>query len=340
MKMNEVKQNAVSVCNVSFRVLLDEYRLSLEAMNRSPKTISWYMEIIERYFGFLDSNSLLKPVNQLGTQELRAYILHLQKANRWANNPKIRISTGKLSPYSVQGHVRALKAFWGWLEREGYIVSNPLAKLPLPKVPEKPVYVLSSEQIKKLFSQINRLTPIGARYYAILLLLLDTGMRISELVSIRIQALDLQHDCVQVLGKGQKLRSVPMSKLTRKEINRYINHSRAQLYPIDSPYLFAKFDGTPISVNSVQQFLRRLAIEAGLDGIKCSPHVFRHSFATHSIANGANVFVLKEIMGHSSLNTTLKYTHLQPGDLQIQHAKFSPVATLDIIKTSQRLRSQ
>lgn len=150
--------------------ILDEYRLSLEASNRSPKTISWYLEIIERYFNFLGSNSLLKPVEQLGVQELRAYILYLQNVNRWSGNPNIKKATGKLSPYSVQGHVRAIKAFWGYLEREGHIEKNPLAKFPLPKVPEKPVEVLSSEEIKNLMAGLDRSTAIGAKYYVIMLL--------------------------------------------------------------------------------------------------------------------------------------------------------------------------
>lgn len=93
--MNTVKQNVASGSNVSFRELLDEYRLSLEAMNRSPKTISWYMEIMRRYFAFLESDSLLKPVQQLGTQDVRAYVLHLQAASRWANKPNMKKVTGK-----------------------------------------------------------------------------------------------------------------------------------------------------------------------------------------------------------------------------------------------------
>jgi site-specific recombinase XerD len=330
MLKSAVKQKIVVISSVPFGKLLAEYRLSLEAMNRSCKTIPWYVEILQRYFAFLDSNSLLKPIQQLATHEIKLYILHLANANRWANHPNVKKAKGKLSPYSVQGHVRAIKAFWGWLEREGYIASNPLAKLPLPKVPDKPVSILSSEQINKLITQIDRSTPKGARYYAILFLLLDTGIRVGELVSIRIEDLDLQHGCVHVLGKGHKFRSVPISKLTQKELMRYVHHFRVHLCPTESPYLFPRENTTSISANSVQQFLHRLANKAGLKGVRCSPHVFRHTFATQSIANGANVFVLKDIMGHSTLATTMKYVHLQLHDLQIHHAKFSPLTTLNL----------
>lgn len=330
MTKKTAKQNTTTGVNLSLTELLDQYQLDLEAMNRSHKTISWYVEILQRYFAFLHSNHLLKPVDKLGTQELKAYILHLQQSDKWANNLGIKKPSGKLSPHSVQGHVRAVKAFWSWLGTEGYVDENPLAKFPLPKVPDKLVTVLTSEQIVKLLTNIDRMTPQGARYYAILLLLLDTGLRVSELASIKIEDLDLTHNCIQVLGKGTKWRVVPISKLTKKEMIRYVNLFRPKLCPAESAYLFPTAEGTHISVNSIQQFLRRLAGRSGLSQVRVSPHVFRHTFATQAMANGANVFALKEIMGHASLHTTMKYTHLQPHDLQLQHSTFSPVAKLAI----------
>jgi integrase/recombinase XerC len=330
------KTEAARTVQLSLNQLLDEYSLSLGALNRSAKTVTWYLQILRSYFLFLASASLLKPIEQLGIQELRSYIVHLQHAGRWANKPNIRKAEGELSPYSVQGHVRAIKAFWSWLQKEGHIDNNPLAKLPLPKVPQKPVDVLPREQIMRLLSGVDTSTSIGARYHAIILLLLDSGIRISELVHIRFEDLDLQHSCVRVLGKGQKVRTVPFSSLTRKAIARYANRFRANLCAVESSYLFPAASGAPVSVNSVQQFLRRLAGKAGLGRVKCSPHIFRHTFATQAVANGANVLVLKEIMGHATLQTTMKYTHLQPHQLLQQHAKFSPVANLALGKNSAR----
>jgi integrase/recombinase XerD len=336
---NELEQIRINTCTWPVSDLLEDYRLNLLALNRSPKTITWYMEILKRYFAFLEAHSLLLPIDKLGTGELKAYILHLNSASRWSNHPVVKKVTGKLSAHSVEGHVRAIKAFWGWLERENYIEGNRLAKFPLPKVPVRPVNILSDDQIKVLLNTIDRFTHRGAKYYLIILLMLDTGIRISELVHIKIEDIDLQNSYIRVFGKGQKWRTVPVSTLTKRETDRYLRYVRPQVCYIDSPYLFTKSDGSPISINGVQQFLRRLANRAGLNGVKASPHIWRHSFATHAIANGANVFVLKEIMGHSSLITTMKYTHLQPQDLQIQHAGFSPVAKLDIGRAMHRTRS-
>jgi site-specific recombinase XerD len=269
-------------------------------------------------------------MQKLGASELKAYILYLQQKKRWADSPNIKKATGKLSPYSIQGHVRAIKAFWSWAEREGHIKANPLAKFPLPKVPQKLLPTLSRGEIKNVLSMLDRHTPIGGKYYLIILLLTDTGIRISELSHIKIHDLDLQHNRVKILGKGQKWRIVPFSPVTRSAIDRYLTTSRRHLCSVDSPYLFPRPNGLPVSINSVQQFLRRIGARAILNGTRCSPHTFRHSFATMAVANGANVMVLKEIMGHESLQTTMKYVHLQPDDLQLQHTKFSPVTNLGI----------
>jgi len=326
--METTAQNVFSLPVDSVKELLEHYGPSLQAMNRSPKTISWYVEILSRYFTFLESKNLTKPLSELGKEELRAYIQHLQKSARWENNVHIKTERGKMSPYSVQGHVRAVKAFWSWLANEGYVEKNMLAGFPLPKVPQYVVKTLTIDHLKKLLAAIDRSTAIGARYYALLMLLLDTGLRVSEAVKIKMNDVDLKHGLITVLGKGQKERVVPFSKLTRKELTRYIHNVRSHLDCKDSPYLFPAGSGEYVSISSVQQFIRRLAKEAGLNGVKCSPHIFRHTFATQAIANGANVFAVKEIMGHASLQTTLKYTHLQISDLKNQHEKFSPVEGL------------
>lgn len=333
MISNTATATAGSPAGIPFSQLLNDYRLSLEAANRSPKTISWYAEILQRYSEFLESAGLLKPIDELGREELRAYVVHLQNTTRWSSNPHIRAPQGKLSAYSIQGHVRAIKAFFSWLKTEEYIDHNSLDKFPLPKVPQNAVKTLTPEQITTLLSSVDRHSAVGAKYYCILLLLLDTGMRISELVSITMEDLDLSQSVIRVLGKGQKWRIVPFCKETRKELVRYINHSRTTLGPQDSGYLFHIQCGDHISVGSVQQFIRRLVVRAGLDGVKCSPHTFRHTFATQSIANEANLYVLKDIMGHSSLQTTQKYIHLQASDLKAQHAKFSPVANLKGVRS-------
>lgn len=301
------------------------YKPSLEAANRSPKTICGYMEILTRYSNFLEATKLTKSIEQMGRYELENYVRHLQNSTRWSTRADITVDQGKLSPHTIQVHVRAIKAFWSWLLREGYIEKNPLGGFPLPKVPQKLIKTVTPEQFRMLLSRIYRHTASGAKYYCILLMLLDTGMRISELIKMRVSDLEPAQGLIRIVGKGQKERVVPFSGRTRGELLRYIKYYRAQLYSEESPYLFPSSNGENISANSVQQYMRRLANKADLNGTKFSPHILRHTFATQAIANGANVFTVKDILGHKSLAMTMKYTHLSVSDLKTQHNRFSPV---------------
>ena len=165
--------------------ILENYELYLVALGRSKKTISWYLEILRKYFMFLSQSNMLNPLGQMGSKELQAYLLLLQERSRWPENKYIK-NSGKLSPYSIHGHVRAIKAFWSWLLDEGVIEKNPLDKFPLPKVPQKLIQTIAVPDIKKLLNAIDRSTPVGERLYCILLTLIDTGARIGEVVEIKI----------------------------------------------------------------------------------------------------------------------------------------------------------
>jgi len=313
----------------SIKLLIEEYQLALEAGNRSQKTISWYLDILDKFFfKYLPSQGIIRPIVELGREEARSYIKHLQNSNRWPNRVHQDREYGKLSPFTIQGKIRALKAFWSWLFKEEHIDSNPLAGLPLPKVPKNMIVILEKEQIIQLLKAIDKYTPLGARNYTILLLLLDTGLRISELTRIKMTDITLTQGYIKVIGKGQKERLVPFSARTKKELIKYINHYRLNSCGIDSSYLFPTKDGDNISVNCVQQMIKRLAIKAGLKDIKCHPHIFRHTCATMLRANGCSPEILQLIMGHESYQTTQKYLHPQPQDLRKQHIKYSPVAGL------------
>jgi len=327
---NELAKKTIEYDFQEITGLLDEYKSSLEALNRSPKTIEWYTAILRSFFGFLKTNGLMKPVSELGKKELKAYISYRQNAKRWPNNPYINEENrGRLSAYSIQGDVRAIKAFWGWLYNEEFVDKNTLAKFSLPKVPQLTLKTLTGEQIEIILNAIGHSSSQEVKYRCIVFLLLDSGLRISELVSIKNDDLDLIHGFITVLGKGQKQRIVPISPLTRKEITKYIKYYRRGLCSEESHYLFPASNGERVSATGVRQYMRRLCMREGLDGIKkLYPHLLRHTFATQSIAKGANVFTVKEIMGHKSLQTTMKYTHLTIEDMKVAHNKFSPVENL------------
>jgi len=308
--------------------LLIQYRLSLEAANRSPKTFQGYSDILRRFFDFLKKKGHINSVSDIGKEEVRAYTKSLQNAKRWPNRTQNGEDQGKLSPVTVQDHVRTIKVFWGWLFDNGYIEKNILVKYPLPKVPKIILVTLTIEQIKLFFKAIDSSTSVGARNYCIILLMIDNGMRISEVVGIQIVDLDLTRCRVKIIGKGQKENIVSFTKITRKELIKYTKHHRENLCKFESPYLFPASDSDHVSIKSIQQTIKRIAQKAGLSGIKCHAHLFRHTFATMFLAKGGDVMVLKEILGHESIQTTQKYVHLLPEELQKQHWKYSPVEDL------------
>ena len=313
----------------SIELLLDQYKLSLEAANRSRKTISWYLDILNDFFFiYLPLQGIAKPIAELGRKEVESYVRHMQNSKRWPKRLHLEKDPVSLSPFTIQGKVRALKAFWGWLYNQGYIETNPMVKYPLPKVPKNVIRTLTIEQIKSFLKAIEKHTSVGARNYCITLLMIDNGMRISEVVAIRTAELDLPKCRVKITGKGQRERIVPFTKITRKELLKYMEHHRNNLCKLDSPYLFPASDGDHVSVKSIQQAISRLSKKAGLEGIKCHPHIFRHTFATLFLAKGGQLTALQDIMGHESMQTTQKYVHFLPEDLQKQHWNYSPVGDL------------
>jgi len=318
----------MSSLNSSLDNLLIQYQLSLEAANGSPKTFQGYSDILHRFFDFLENKGYINSVSDIGREEVSAYTKSLQSAKRWPNRPQNGEDRGKLSPVTVQDHIRAIKAFWSWLQDNGYIEKNILVKYPLPKVPKIIIKTLTIDQIKLFLKAIDKSSSVGARNYCIILLMIDNGMRISEVVSIQISDIDLSRCRVKIIGKGKKERIVPFTKITRKELLKYKGNNRNNLCKLDSPYLFPGSDGDHVSIKSIQQSISRLSRKIGLDGIKYHPHIFRHTFATLFLTNGGQLTTLKEIMGHEDIQTTQKYVHFLPEDLQKQHWNYSPVEDL------------
>ncbi|MFC2031978.1 tyrosine-type recombinase/integrase [Chloroflexota bacterium] len=324
----EKKQKSAVLNSGSFEVLLEDYSMSLKALNRSQKTIDWYMDNLKNYFSFLSNSNMLKSIKQLGSQELKAYLLHLKERDRWPKNKYIK-NKGRLSPFSIQAVARAIKAFWSWLLKDGIIEENPLAKFPLPKVPQNLIQTITVPDMKKLFEKIDRYSSAGERLYCMLMLLIDTGVRVGELVNIRMSDVDFAQGLITItMGKGQKQRQVPFYSITRKAILKYIDGARTKLSSAESDYVFVDQYGDHVSISSVQQAIRRLAKKAGL--AKCHPHLLRHTFASMYIADNGPTFILKELMGHQSILTTEKYIHLKTQDLKMQHKLHSPLK--DIFK--------
>lgn len=309
----------MTISNLNLKNLIEGYRLSCQTEGKSPQTIEWYTTFLKRFCDFLEQNKFPTDLSRIDKSHIREFIHYLQ------TEAKTPYTVKPLSQATVQGYVRTLKAFFSWATREEYIELNPMTRIPVPKGTTRVVNTFNSEQISKLAGECRRAN--GAyRNLTMLLLLLDSGIRVSELVNIELNDVDLGEGCIKIRrAKGNKERIVPIGSLVQKSLWRYINHYRPQPVTQRITRLFLSHNGLPLTKSGIQQMLRRNGKRASITGVRCSPHTFRHTFAKNYLLNGGDIFSLQKILGHSSLASVRVYLNLFAGDIKRQHQRFSPV---------------
>jgi site-specific recombinase XerD len=256
----------------------------------------------------------------------RTFIAHLQgRKTRYDNHPVSREVEGGLSPHSVHGYVRSLRVFSAWLADEGFTTGDVLEKLKRPKLPDTMIEVLTDQEVNKILADINPNCFLGGRLYTMILLMLDTGVRASELLGMKVEDVDLNNGRVKVLGKGKKERFVPFGGTTKKALLRYMN-----LYmPQGSNLVFTSLEGKPLTYTALSHVITRLGKRVGIPRLHC--HLLRHSFAVRYLMTGGDLMSLRLILGHNDISTTQLYLKLSQSHITTQHHAHSPV---DRLKTS------
>ncbi len=318
-----------------FEDLIQNHMYCLTAEGRSQKTIDWYAANLKRFLRFLKSNNMSASVKDIGVTQGRQFIHHLQsEVVRWEDSPNISDS-GRLSPFSVQGYVRTIKAFWSWLLEEDYIQENPIARLKLPRVPHKVIVTFTPEQIQALIHSLDRRTPTGFRNYTIILLLLDTGIRLSELTNLEIDDIDFGQSRMIINGKGNRERIVPFGIQVRRALWRYTRDYQPHPASPKKKHFFLSEAGFPLRPRSVQSIIMRTGRKANITGVRCSPHTLRHTFAKMYLLEGGDIFSLQRILGHSSLEMVKAYLNLASSDVAQQHRRFSPIDNMTPYRNKQ-----
>jgi site-specific recombinase XerD len=274
---------------------VEHFLTAKAAEGASPKTIEWYRMVLGRAARDLGAR---RPLDALTSTELRSWLLDLRAT---------------LSPISVAGYVRGLKAFGNWCALEQLAEARALRTLRRPQVPHKLIEPLSDDTLRRLLDAAT------VRDRAIVLLFLDTGLRLSELAGLR--RCDLRADGgIKVLGKGARERIVPVGAAARQALLRYLR----QAGPGDSSQpIFRSRNGGPLRARGVQQVFKRLKARAGIPG-RCSPHSLRHTFARSYLVNGGDAFSLQRILGHTTLDMVKRYVALSDADLVARHRAASP----------------
>jgi integrase/recombinase XerD len=292
----------------------------------------------EAIIGFTQYLTLEKSLSK---HSIEAYHRDIEKLKSWSLNQGVNNSLSlkrkNLEQFSAfiaelgfqatsQARiVSGVRAFYKYLVLDDWLAESPADFLEPPKVGRKLPVVLSPEEIDAMINTIDRSTDEGERNVAMLETLYSCGLRVSELVGLKITHVHLNEQYVQVLGKGNKERLVPISQRALKHIQLYTNNIRNKLDITKShrDTVFLNRYGRGLTRQSVFLFIKKAAMLAGIDKV-ISPHSFRHSFATHLVEAGADLRAVQEMLGHESITTTEIYTHLDRNYLADTLIKFHP----------------
>jgi integrase/recombinase XerC len=271
--------------------------------NSSPYTIEHYEKDINDFISFLKQQAI-EGFAAVSYVLVRHYLVSLHE-KKYARN-------------TVARKISSMRSFYRFLNREKIVEHNPFAMASLPKKAKMLPQFLYEKELEKLFNVSDLSTPIGQRNQTILELLYGTGIRVSECCKLQLKDLDLFVEAVLVKGKGRKERYVPLGSFAIEALERYITNGRKMLLAKTenkSDSLFLNYKGEPLSARSVRNILNKIIEESSLT-IHISPHVLRHTFATHMLNEGADLRAVQELLGHSQLSSTQVYTHVTKDHLK------------------------
>ena len=233
------------------------------------------------------------------------------------------IKRGK-SPRSLSRYLSAYRQFFGWLLREGKIDSDPVALMESPKTGRGLPKALTEEQVESLLASPDTATALGLRDKAMLELMYATGLRVSELVGLLLSNINLNQGVIRVVGKGQKERLVPIGDEAHESMQAYLTGGRPELLKgVQTDYVFVTSRKSGMTRQAFWYMVRRYADMCDVS-LKLSPHMLRHSFATHLLNHGADLRVVQLLLGHSDLSTTQIYTHIAREGLKRMHEAHHP----------------
>lgn len=292
------------------RLFMDQYlNYLLIEKGLSANTLDSYKTDLNRFADFLDSSG----IQSLCEADSPVILRHL-----------ISLRDSGMGPRSRARHLVTLRGFFKFLVQEKILEKNPATRIDLPKSGLKLPDVLSVQEIDLLLNIPDAQKPAGIRNAAMIELMYAAGLRVSELVTVKIQDVNLDGCCVRVFGKGAKERMVPFGQPARRKIDFYVTTTRPLLlHPYASPFLFIARAGKPMTRQGFWKILKQYARAAGI--LKpITPHSLRHSFASHLLEGGADLRSVQIMLGHVDISTTQIYTHVAREHLKRMHEKYHP----------------
>ena len=290
---------------------IEEYKSYLKIeRGLSMNSISSYENDVISLKDYLLNNKLKESPTECSPETINSFIYNSSKNN---------------SSRSQARKISGLKSFFKFLVFEGYLKISPMSNVESPKLGRKLPDIINVEEISQMISSIDEKEKFGQRNKMIVEILYGTGIRVSELIELRISNIFFKENIIRVLGKGEKERFVPLGIKAKKSINDYINTKR-NLQKVDESsndiLILSKY-GKKLTRHMIFTLIRNISKNCGINK-KISPHTFRHSFASHLLKNGADLRSIQLILGHENITTTEIYTHLDSKHLLSVMKKYHP----------------
>ncbi len=301
-----------TVSDTSLARRINDYTNYLSAeRGLAPNSISAYLHDLRKFSAFLAARSISSPADVRSSDIIDFMIAEKKRG---------------LETSSVVRHLKSVKLFFRFLVREGALETSPAAEIEAPHLWQTLPETLSINEVETLLSLPDIATNLGLRDKAMLELMYATGMRISELINVRVAGYDSAEMIVRCRGKGSKERVIPLGKTAAYFVDRYIAASRKKLLKNrSSPYLFVTIRKDKFSRPGMWKTIHSYVRKAGFQR-KITPHTLRHSFATHLLSHGADLRAIQILLGHASVATTEIYTHVDKKRLKAIHQKYHPRA--------------
>jgi integrase/recombinase XerD len=297
--------------------------------NHSDKTLEWHRTALGLLQTYLENGRDITLVSEVDAPDISAWFTYLRKTP--GGHGKMR------SERTVQTYARSARAFFYWLVRQGAITENPFERVTFPKVGKPLIKTISSEEFEQLLlacAPPNEEGPFAeraaVRNRAILWLFYDTGIRLSELINLRIGDFDRKRGLITVKGKGSKERRIALGQNCLRNVLYYLDRHRPDEQELEEwgslgeDHLFLAETRKPLTKNGVTLLFMRLKKRAGITGKRISPHIFRHTFAIRYLALGKDPFSLQEILGHEDMATVKLYMHMNDEERQEHKRTYSP----------------
>ncbi|WP_353892339.1 site-specific tyrosine recombinase XerD [Proteinivorax hydrogeniformans] len=277
----------------------------------ADNTLESYKRDLNKFMSFLDKQGF-SSWQDITRQQIISYLLELQ--------------TLGLASSTVSRNLASIRSFFSYLNFENLLQKDPASDLDSPKIDKKLPKVISTEEVESLLNQPDLKEKSGIRDRAMLELLYATGLRVSEMISLDINDVNLDLGFLRCFGKGSKERIVPLGKLAIEYLSTYINTARGKMIKnINQEALFVNFHGNRLTRQGFWKILKKYAKKGNIHA-DITPHTLRHSFATHLLENGADLRSVQEMLGHADISTTQVYTHVTQKRLKQVHKEFHPRA--------------